>query len=492
MNIKRTSSSRNVRYGRPVTASRSTHRVPAYAQGAKTVQASKLTERATKANNRVFNNILASMTPEKRAFAQQLQSNIRKQRAVMGATNTSNIMAKPDFLELLPIFTQKLLILDVFGSVAMNSRQQLIPYFKVIAENTKGETQKGTVLASPFVNRQGIDPNFTGRLVKGEFIGEGDFSNMAVMYTPVLPGSMTVTTIDAGVSTPLVDDGEGHLKNANGDNVGSINYTNGSVVLDTPPSAEGQVKATYQYDNETVGPDENGKYGAKMGKTYLQLDEFNLVAEAMELACYWSVYAAFATQNEYGGNLGEIAKESAISELTAEINSKGFMTLKQAASLNPMFNWDASPVLNGSVVPTDYLNMFKLKLNQAAGAVYQATNLSRPNRLSVGTNVANYIGMINGFQPDTVEETVGPYHLGRLDQFEVFVCPSYDPNEWVMSCKSNDIRRNSALFGEYMPITSTDAIGLADASVQQGYVSMCAMKVVNPSTVVRGKLLGTY
>ena len=136
--------------------------------------------------------------------------------------------------------------------------------------------------------------------------------------------------------------------------------------------------------------------------------------------------------------------------------------------------------------------MFKLKLNQAAASIYQATRLAQANRLIVGTNVASYIGMINGFVADGSEDNVGPYRLGKLDNFEIYVDPNYNPDTWVMACKSADIRRNSALFGEYMPITSTDAIGLANASVQQGYATMYGMKVVNPDTVVSGKILGVF
>ena len=136
--------------------------------------------------------------------------------------------------------------------------------------------------------------------------------------------------------------------------------------------------------------------------------------------------------------------------------------------------------------------MFKLKLGQAAASIYQATRLTRPNRLVVGSTAAEYIAMINGFQAENIEDTVGPYKFGKLDQFEIYVDPNYDPNKWVMACKSNDIRRNSALFGEYMPLTNTDAIGLANASVQQGYATMYAMKVVNPDTVVSGRILGTF
>ena len=93
---------------------------------------------------------LAGLTPAQKQFAMQLQNTTRRM-AVTAATNTSNIMARPDFLELIPMFVQKLLILDVFGSVAMKSRQQLIPYFKFVAENTKGETAQGTIMNSPFV-----------------------------------------------------------------------------------------------------------------------------------------------------------------------------------------------------------------------------------------------------------------------------------------------------------------------------------------------------
>lgn len=430
-------------------------------------------------------NSKVSLTPAQQSFARQLQNNYRRGGAVMAATNTANIMAKPEFMELLPMFVQKLLILDVFGSVAMKSRQQLIPYFKFIAENTKGETKKGTILNSPFVNRQGMDPNFTGRVVKNETV-EG----ATLAYVPVLPGSVTLEVADAaGNVTRYIDNGMGGFVDAANEVVAGamVDYSTGSFV-----GIDGDISATYQYDNETVGPDADGAYGAKMAKGYLQLDEFNLVAEAHEIACYWSIYSAFVADKEYGSNIGDMAKEAAFAELTAEINTQGFAELAKAAQYKPQFNWDASPVLSGAVVPSDFLNMFKLKLGQAAASIYQATRLSRPNRLIVGTTAAEYIAMINGFKGENIEDTVGPYKFGKLDQFEIYVDPNYDPNLWVMCCKNNDIRRNSALFGEYMPLTSTDAIGLANASVQQGYATMYAMKVVNPDTVVSGRILGTF
>lgn len=431
------------------------------------------------------------LTDEQQKFANQIAQNMRRSGAIMAATNTSNIMAKPEFMSLLPLFVQNLLILDVFGSVAMKSRQQLIPYFKFIAENTKGETARGTILSSPFKNRQGVDPNFTGRSVKNEAV-----SGNALAYTPVLPGSVTLSYDNSGTIVKLVDNGAGDLVTAGTTTaVGYIDYSNGAVTITGNPTG---ISATYQYDNENVGPrgDANGDYGydygAQMGKGYLQLDEINLVAEAHQLACYWSVYSAFAAQQEYGANIGTMAKEAAFSELTAEINTAGFKALEKAAMYKPQFDWDASPVLSGSVVPSDYLNMFKLKLGQAAASIYARTRLTRPNRLVVGTNCAEYLAMINGFQSAGSAETVGPYKLGKLDSFEIYVAPDQDPDKWVMACKSNDIRRNSALFGEYMPMTNTEAIGLANASVQQGYATMYAMEVVNPDTVVSGKIVGTF
>lgn len=434
------------------------------------------------------------LTPEQQAFTRQLQANARKSQ-IFAATNTTNIMARPDFLELLPLFVQKLLILDVFGSVAMKSRQQLIPFFKFVAENTKGETEAGDIISSPFANRQGVDPNFGGRLVKNELNTASANGDFRLMYTPVLPGSVSIQEVADTTKVYVDKDGDIFAASDLTTAVGAIDYTTGQVSI---TNLTGDVRATYQYDNENVGPraHDNGQfgyeYGAQMGKGYLQLDEINLVAEAHQLACYWSIYSAFAAQQEYGANIGDIAKEAAFSELTAEINTKGFMELAKVASYRPQFNWDASPVLQGSVVPSDYLNMFKLKLAQASASVYQQTRLTTPNRLVVGSNVASYLTMVQGFVAESAAENVGPYKLGRLDQFEIYCEPSYNPDTWVMACKSQDIRRNSALFGEYMPLTNTDAIGLANSSVQQGYASMYAMKVVNPATVVSGKILGTF
>ncbi len=445
---------------------------------------------------------LTSLTPEQRAFARQIQANIsRKATSITAATNTTNIMARPDFLELLPIFVQKLVVLDVFGSVAMRSRQQLIPYFKFIAENTKGETKAGDVLSSAFVNRQGQDPNFTGRVVKNEIVAEGTeiTDNVALVYTPILPCSVTIKSTASGVTTVYTDDGNGQIVNAAGTAVGYIDYSTGTVSTNAgtfTAAAGNSVTATYQYDNENVGPRTPGnggygyEYGAQMGKGYLQLDEINLVAEAHQLACYWSIYSAFAAQQEYGANVADIAKEAAFSELTAEINTKCFADLLKSAQYRPQFNWDASPVLTGAVVPSDYLNMFKLKLTQAAASIYQATRLSQPNRLVVGTNVGAYLSMINGYQADASTDNVGPYHHGRLDQFEVYCDPSFNPDTWVMACKSTDIRRCSALHGEYMPLTNTDPISLANSSVQEGYATMYANEIINPASIVSGKITG--
>ena len=63
------------------------------------------------------NQNMQGLTASQKAFVRQITSNIRKHTSITAATNTSNIMARPDFLELLPMFVQKLLVLDVFGSV---------------------------------------------------------------------------------------------------------------------------------------------------------------------------------------------------------------------------------------------------------------------------------------------------------------------------------------------------------------------------------------
>ena len=432
----------------------------------------------------------AQLNPQQRIFANQLMSNTRRQMSIMGATNTSNIMARPDFVELLPMFVQKLLVLDVFGSVAMKSRQEIIPYFKFIAENTKGETAAGTVLSSAFVNRQGMDPNFTGRIVKNEAAAVSGTAG-TIAYTPILPGSVTIEVTNGGTTTKYVDDGNGGFVNAasGAESTITINYATGELGSLTSGDT---VSATYEYDNETVGPDAAGNYGAKMAKGYLQLDEINLVAEAHEIASYWSIYSAFAAQQEYGANIGDIAKEAAFSELTAEINSYCFNQLAAAAQYKPQFNWDASLAFNGAVMPSDFLNLFKFKLDDAANEVFQATNLARPNRLIVGTKVASLISRLPGFTAAPAEEPVGPYKLGTLDQYTIYVDPYYDPNTWVMACKGSDIRRSSALFGEYMPMMKTDDIGLANASVQSGFATMYATKIVNPATVVSGKVLGAF
>lgn len=419
---------------------------------------------------------MASMSPERRAFTKQLQANMRR---VTAATNTSNIAAKPEFIELLPLFTQNLLVPEIAGTIAMTSRQQLIPYFKVKTENAKGRTAKGNILSSPFVNRNGIDPDFTGRVVRDEAV-----AGSTLAFVPVLPYSITITD---GAKRYTDDGAGGFIDEAGAPSDMTIDYASGII-----EGADGEVVATYQYDNETVGPDAAGEYGAKFGKIDLQLDEILLVAQAHELASYASLYAAFAANQEYGANIADMSKDAAFAELTAEMNTQAFDVILKAAQHKPQFDWDASPVLSGSVVPSDYLNMFKLKLNQAASACYQQTRLAQPNKLIVGTTVASYLGMMNGFQAERNDDIVGPYRAGKLDQFDVYCNPNYDPNVWTMTSKSNDLRRNGIIYGNYMPLMQTDPITLSDMSVQQGYATMYDIKVVNPGTIVSGRILGTF
>lgn len=420
------------------------------------------------------------LTPEQRIFANQLMSNARRV-AVMGATNTNNIMVKPEFTAMLPLFVQKLLVTDIFGSVAMKSRQQLIPYFKVIAETDKGETKAGDIINSPFANRQGVDGNYGARVVKNEVVAAN-----TIAYTPILPGSVTIANGD----NKYVDNAAGKLVDIDGQDAGTINYATGVITL---TGASGDIYATYEYDNETVGPDGDGKYGAKMGKIYLMNAEINLVAKAHELACYWSVYSAFAASTEWGTNIGDMGKEAAISKLTAEINRSCFQLLADAAAYKPQFNWDASPVFTNAVVPTDYIQLFGMKLDQASQAIYQQTQLLAGNKLVIGTAVANIISRLNGFVADTSTDRVGPYKLGKYGAFDtIIVDPNYDPNLWVMTCKGNSIQESAALFGEYMPIVDTGVVGLADMSAQTGVATMYDAQVINPAAIVSGKILGSF
>ena len=243
---------------RPVTASRTATTVGRRPVNASTsITAGVKSRQATRpmTNSKLSAN-MAKLTPTQRVFANQLLTNYRKQQSIMGATNTSNIAAKPAFLELLPMFVQKLLLLDVFGSVPMQSRQQLVPYFKFVAEGTKGETKRGDILSSPFVNRQGIDPNFTGRVVKNEIVDDaaGTFTTGNLAYLPVLPGSVTVTTTISGTATSYVDDGAGNILDGSGASAGTIAYATGTITFSTGKvlTAGDTVKATYQYDNESI------------------------------------------------------------------------------------------------------------------------------------------------------------------------------------------------------------------------------------------------
>ena len=102
------------------------------------------------------------------------------------------------------------------------------------------------------------------------------------------------------------------------------------------------------------------------------------------------------------------------------------------------------------------------------------------------------VRQLNGWKATAPTGDAGPYKAGTLDEYDVYVAPTYDPNKWVMSAKSDDIRKSVGVFGEYMPITVVDPLTLANMSVQTAIATMYDVQIVNPYLAVSGKVLGMF
>ena len=80
----------------------------------------------------------------------------RKMSRVMAATNIP-ILLKPEFIELPSSVRSEASCNRSTWICKQDLDSSSFPFFKLKAENTKGETKKGDIFSTPFVNKQGMD-----------------------------------------------------------------------------------------------------------------------------------------------------------------------------------------------------------------------------------------------------------------------------------------------------------------------------------------------
>ena len=410
--------------------------------------------------------------------------------------STQNTMVGPYkryALDIISSMIPNLIAFDLVNVQPIENKMGIINYVKYTAGSNKNPQQVGSELASTF-NFTGADvagkEYYTAQTVQDEpivFTTEGNVITFSLPWHPIIAGNvkLSIGSVSDIMDNPGEKDPHTNMVvegTLTGTGVtGTINYMSGVGTLTLPgaPAPEDMLIGSWVFNNEYAPVD--------VPELNLSIESIPVIARSRKLKALWSFDAAYEMQKEYGQDLNGLLAAQAAAEIAHEIDVEIVNDL-YAGAFTKGYTWDATvPV---GVAQANHFESLKTTFNKSSNKIFQDTKRAMGNFVVVGTNVASYISMIDSFKAEAASDNVGPYKVGSLDQFEIFCDPNYNPDLWVMCAKSNDIRRNSALFGEYMPITTTDAIGLANASVQQGYAAMYGAKVVVPETVVSGKILG--
>ena len=77
---------------------------------------------------------------------------------------------------------------------------------------------------------------------------------------------------------------------------------------------------------------------------------------------------------------------------------------------------------------------------------------------------------------------------GKLGTLTVYQTPALGANAFFLGGIGKDFWQSGYVVGDYMPITFTNPVTLADFTTQSGWVSIYGNKMVNANLYVRGRI----
>ena len=382
-------------------------------------------------------------------------------RQLCEATQSSNIPSKTFFLDMVASVVPNIIAPELVSVQAMDAKAGMISYLKFVYGTDKGATVRGQMFNNSLYKGDFDDMNYSSSLIENEPLADTGDINLA--FYPVVPGSLTIE----GVGT---DNGEGVI------GTGTIDYKTGKV---TGVTVEADATATYAYDNETAP--------VKVPQINLELAQIPVFAKSRKLAAYWGFDAAFDLKKQYGEDVTALMATQAAGEIAHEIDTEIVMDLYNQAGAGAELVWSKTAPVGVQLI--DHYDTFWAKLAEGDAAIFGATQRFNPNFICCGINVAAVIQVMRNFSGDASATGVGPHFFGTVGgRYKVYVVPAMPADAFVMGFKGNNFLETGYVYAPYMPVTSTDALMLANMTGQQGYATSYGKKMVNSKLYIKGRI----
>jgi hypothetical protein len=332
-------------------------------------------------------------------------------------------------------------MLEYVASVQpMSNRTSKIHYLDVVAERAKGQIQDYQRIFDSLAGFAGTTDYSTKKIIREQIGVAGSTSyTPTLQYNPIIPG--TVAVIAGAVE--LIDDGNGNLVGAGGS--GTYNILTGVVSITLTSPATDVVLCNYSYNIEAAN------HFPEVG---INLRSVTVEAMPIALASNWSVQAVYDFLNDYSIDLEPTLMDSLTKVLQAERFKRLVNQLTQQGTGGDFFFSNTSP----AGVPYQlHLKTFSILLTRAQAAVWQKTQVIRPNVMVISPDVWFLIQNQDGWvgEAKTANDGIaGPRVIGKLTNHGITVIcdPNHPAGTMLLTYKGETFVSTACIIGMYIPL----------------------------------------
>ena len=407
------------------------------------------------------------MSTFEKYYAGQLFENIQKGNLYEGYTQPSNVgNFRRDAFNIVSLAIQNTILPEIVSVQPMSTAAQLLPILEIRYGTTKGAVEAGDlVLDGTGAGR--TDKFYDSKVIADQKVTAGT-QEIVVPFTPVDAGTFKVV---AG-ATVITDNGDGTLTDG-----GSIDYANGIVKLNAALAADALMSYTYN----------NANVPTAVGDVTMGINPVLIEAEEHKIKAVYALTAAYRINKEYGVNMPLEFEKQVANEMNKERERLVMGDIfAQAAGGNSII-WSATA--RPGVSDAEHIESLPIVINLAASQIYNNTNGNlQPNFIVAGSNVVAYLAKTKNFTANEAPKNGGSFMAGKLGTLTVYQTPAIGTNDFFLGGIGNDFWQSGYVVGDYMPITYTTPVTLADYTTQQGWVSIYGKKMVNANLYIRGRI----
>ena len=350
---------------------------------------------------------------------------------------------------------------------AMQQETSVVYYLSYQYDTDKGGIAKGDILNSYdqyWADSDKVESasKYASAEIDVETFGtiEAD-AEYKMEFTPVVAGTVKITDGET-----IYTDKEGNIVDADGTEVGTIDYTTG-IITSTTLATSAETTIGYSYNNQ-IAP-------VKVPKLKLKDTKLILNAQAYTLGYEYSTFAAFNLLRSQNVDLKDLLGEGAANELVAEIDALVYNDFaKSGTTLGVTFNMNPTGYYDERL----YIQSFGLRLVEAQQLVFNKTRKIRPNVVVLGTNGSYLARNLEGFVSQEPANSVGIHVIGTYKGMTLIENPFQDEDLNILTYKAGEFTGSYAV-GDYMPVIQTQLLSYEDFSNKASLATMKAKKMLN-------------